>query len=106
MLFYHLELRSYIVVELKMDEFKPEYIGQLGFYVTAIDETLKKEYDNSTIGLLLCKNKDKLTVDWSLKSTNIPIGISSYEISNKLPNYLLKKLLTEKEINKFLFLKK
>lgn len=106
MLFYHLELRSYIVVELKMDEFKPEYIGQLGFYVTVIDETLKKEYDNSTIGLLLCKNKDKLTVDWSLKSTNIPIGISSYEISNKLPNYLLKKLPTEKEINKFLFLKK
>ena len=106
MLFYHLELRSYIVVELKIDEFKPEYIGQLSFYVTAIDETLRKEYDNPTIGLLLCKNKDKLTVDWSLKSTNIPIGVSSYNISNKLPQSLLKKLPTEKEINKFLFLKK
>lgn len=68
--------------------------------------SLRKEYDNPTIGLLLCKNKDKLTVDWSLKSTNIPIGVSSYNISNKLPQSLLKKLPTEKEINKFLFLKK
>jgi len=57
MLFYHLELRAYIVVELKTAEFKPEFIGQLSFYVTAIDELLKKEFDNPTIGLLLCKNK-------------------------------------------------
>ena len=67
LLFYHLELRCYIVVELKANEFKPEYIGQLGFYVTAVDETLRKEYDNQTIGLLLCRKKDRLTVDWSLK---------------------------------------
>lgn len=73
LLFYHLELRCYTVVELKATEFKPEYIGQLGFYVTAVDETLRKEYNNQTIGLLLCKEKDRLTVDWSLKSTNINI---------------------------------
>ena len=99
MLFYHLELRCYIVVELKNTEFKPEYIGQLGFYVTAIDETIKKEYDNQTIGLLLCKEKDKLSVEWSLKSTNSPIGVSSYELRNNIPKEILEKLPTEKDIN-------
>ena len=81
LLFYHLDLRCYIVIELKTTEFKPEYIGQLGFYVTAVNETLKKETDNQTIGLLLCKNKDRLTAKWSLKSTNVPIGISSFELN-------------------------
>ena len=66
LLFYHLELRRYVVVELKTNSFKPEYAGQIDFYVTAIDETLKKEQDNPTIGLLLCKDKDILTVDYSL----------------------------------------
>lgn len=102
MLFYHLELRCYIVVELKNVEFKPEYIGKLGFYVTAINETLKKEDDNPTIGLLLCKEKDKLSVEWSLKSTNVPIGVSSYEIRNLLLDDILKKLPTEEEINMFI----
>lgn len=73
MLFYHLDLRCYIVVELKNSEFKPEYTGQLGFYVTAVDKTMRKEYDNPTIGLLLCKGKDKLSVEWALESTNSPI---------------------------------
>ncbi len=63
LLFYHLDLRCYIVVELKNTNFKPEYIGQLSFYVTAVNKTLKKEYDNESIGLLLCKEKDKLSVE-------------------------------------------
>ena len=71
LLFYHLELRRYVVVELKASSFKPEYTGQIGFYVTAVDEQLKKEHDNSTIGLLLCQDKDRLTVDYSLKSMKI-----------------------------------
>ncbi|MDR0979018.1 MAG: PDDEXK nuclease domain-containing protein [Lachnospiraceae bacterium] len=99
MLFYHLELRSYIAVELKVTEFKPEYIGQLGFYVTAVDETLRKEQDNPTIGLLLCKGKDKLSVEWALKSTNAPIGVSSYEIAKILPKEVLAMLPTEEDIN-------
>lgn len=99
MLFYHLELRCYIVVELKNTEFKPEYLGQLSFYVTAIDETLKKNIDNQTIGLLLCKGKDRLSVEWSLKSTNAPIGVSSYEIAKTLPKEILNMLPTEEEIN-------
>ncbi len=99
LLFYHLELRCYIVVELKANEFKPEYIGQLGFYVTAVDETLRKEYDNQTIGLLLCREKDRLTVDWSLKSTNVPIGVSTYNVREKLPDDIMSKLPTEEDIN-------
>lgn len=102
MLFYHLELRCYIVVELKNVEFKPEYIGQLSFYVTAVDETLRKEQDNQTIGLLLCKGKDKLSVEWALKGTNNPIGITSYEVRNELPQEILDRLPTEEDINKFM----
>ena len=100
MLFYHLDLRCYIVVELKNVEFKPEYIGQLSFYVTAVDETLRKELDNQTIGLLLCKGKDKLSVEWALKGTNTPIGVTSYELRNELPKDVLEKLPTEEDINK------
>ena len=95
LLFYHLELRCYIVVELKNSEFKPDYIGQLGFYVTAVNETLKKEIDNDTIGLLLCRNKEKITVEWSLKNINVPIGVSSFKIRQEI----LQKLPTEEELN-------
>ena len=99
LLFYHLDLRCYIVVELKANKFKPEYTGQLEFYVTAVDETLKKKNDNSTIGLLLCKDKDRLSVDWALKSTNVPIGVSSFEVKNILPKEILDKLPTEEDLN-------
>lgn len=102
MLFYHLELRCYIVVELKNVEFRPEYIGQLSFYVTAVDETLRKEQDSQTIGLLLCKGKDKLSVEWALKGTNNPIGVTSYEVRNELPKEILDRLPTEEDINKFM----
>jgi len=94
LLFYHLDLRCYIVVELKITDFEPSFIGQLQFYVTAIDETLKKEHDNPTIGLLLCKEKDRLSVEWALKSVNVPVGVASYEVRNYLP--------TEDEINKYI----
>ena len=94
LLFYHLELRCYVVVELKNVDFKPDFVGQLQFYITAVDETLKKEIDNPTIGLLLCKGKDRYSVEWSLKATTAPIGVASYEVRNYLP--------TEEELNKYL----
>lgn len=93
LLFYHLELRCYVVVELKNTDFEPSFMGQLQFYVSAVDATLKKEIDNPTIGLLLCKEKDKLSVEWSLKPVNVPVGVASYEVKNVLP--------TEEEINRF-----
>ena len=88
-----------VVVELKVNKFKPEYTGQLGFYVTAIDETLRTKNDNPTIGLLLCKDKDRLSVDWSLKSTNVPIGVSSFKVKNIIPKNILDKLPTEEDLN-------
>ena len=99
LLFYHLELRCYIVVELKNTSFKPEYIGQLNFYVTAVNKTIKKESDNNTIGLLLCKEKDKISVEWSLEGINNPIGVSSYEIEKYIPKDILEKLPNEKDFN-------
>ncbi len=102
LLFYHLDLRCYIVIELKATEFKPEYIGQLRFYVTAVDELLRKKSDNQTIGLLLCKNKDKLTAKWSLKNLNVPIGISSYELNKYVTKDILDKLPTEEDLNKYI----
>lgn len=104
-LFYHLDLRCFIVVELKTDEFKPEYVGQLGFYVNAIDKTLKKEQDNQTIGLLLCKEKDKLSVEWTLDFINVPIGVSSYNIIDKSKLDILDKLPTEEDINLYINIK-
>ncbi len=102
LLFYHLDLRCYIVVELKNTNFKPEYIGQLSFYVTAVNKTLKKEHDNETIGLLLCKEKDRLSVEWALESTNNPIGVSSYKIEEYISKDILEKLPTEEEINLYM----
>ena len=94
LLFYHLKLKCFVVVELKTVDFDPSFIGQLQFYVTAVDEVVKDKEDNPTIGLLLCKNKDRYSVEWALKSTNTPIGVASYEIKEYLP--------TEEEINKYL----
>lgn len=76
----------------------------LGFYVTAVDETLKKETDNDTIGLLLCEDKDKLTVEWSLKNVNAPIGVASYKVKNIIPKEIMEKLPKEEELN--LYIKK
>ena len=89
---------------MKNTEFKPEFVGQLGFYVTAVDETLKKETDNDTIGLLLCEDKEKLTVQRSLKSVNAPIGVASYKVRNVIPKEIMEKLPTEEELN--LYIKK
>ena len=99
LLFYHLELRCFIVVELKNTKFKPEYIGQLNFYVNAVNKLIKKDMDNKTIGLLLCKEKHKLSVEWSLEGVNNPIGVSSYELNKYIPKDILEKLPTEEELN-------
>lgn len=97
LLFYHLELRCYVVIELKTTDFDPSFVGQLQFYVTAVDETLKKDIDNPTIGLLLCRNKDRQSVEWALKAVNVPVGIASYEVRQYLP--------TDEKISSFISLK-
>lgn len=92
LLFYNLELRCYVVVELKAREFKPTDAGQLNFYLSAIDDMLKKEGDNPTIGIILCRNKDKIKAEYALKDINKPVGVSEYKILKDLPEYLQSKL--------------
>ena len=99
LLFYHTILHCYVAVELKNTEFKPEYIGKMNFYLTALDEMVKSEKDESSIGLILCRDKDKLTVEYALKDVNKPIGVSSYEIQKYLPKELSVNLPTEEDIN-------
>ena len=90
LLFYHLELRCYIVVELKARKFKPTDAGQINFYLSAVDDILRKEGDNLTIGILLCKEKDKLTAEYALRNVNNPIGVSEYKLLEDIPEYLQK----------------
>ena len=88
LLFYHLELRCYIVIELKATKFEAEYTGKLGLYVAAINHQRKKPTDNPTIGMIICKTKDNIEVEYSLESSSQPIGISEYHLSKLLPeNY-------------------
>lgn len=78
LLFYHVKLRCYVVIELKTTKFKPEFAGKLGFYQTAIDREIKNTEDNPTIGILLCKSKDETTAQYTLDSLKQPIGVSEY----------------------------
>ena len=100
LLFYNLNLRCYVVIELKTGDFKPEYAGQLNFYLSAVDEELKKETDNPTIGLLLCKSKNNLVAEYSLKDMSKPMGISEYKFGSALPEELSKQLPSVEDIQK------
>ena len=98
LLFYNIKLKCYVVIELKIGEFKPEYVGQLSFYLTAIDEQIKEVNDNPTIGLLLCRYKNNVVAEYTLKDMNKPMGISEYKIKDYLPS--IEELITivKKEI--------
>ena len=100
LLFYNLNLRCYVVIELKTGEFKPEYAGQLNFYLSAVDGILKKENDNPSIGLLLCKSKNDLVAEYALKDMSKPIGVSEYKITSSLPEDLVKQLPSIEDIQK------
>ena len=98
LLFYNLNLRCYVVIELKTGEFKPEYAGQLNFYLSAVDAILKKEQDAPSVGLLLCKSKNDLVAEYSLKDMSKPIGVSAYQITSNLPKELEKQLPSVEDI--------
>ena len=100
LLFYNLNLRCYVVIELKMGEFRPEYAGQLNFYLSAVDAILKKEDDQPSIGLLLCKSKNALVAEYSLKDMSKPMGVSEYKITSYLPEELVKQLPSVEDIQK------
>ncbi len=98
LLFYHLKLRCYVVVELKTVEFKPEFAGKLSFYTSAIDGEVKTSQDNKTIGILICKSKDNIVVEYALKDINKPLGISEYELTEILPKEFKSSLPSIQEI--------
>jgi len=98
LLFYHLKLRCYVVIELKAGHFKPEHLGQLGFYLTAVDRQIKAVQDNATIGLLLCKSKNKVVAEYALGDKAQPMGVAEYQLINSLPEELQTSLPTIEQI--------
>jgi len=100
LLFYHLKLRCYVVIELKAGKFKPEHLGQLGFYLTAVDRQVKAQHDNPTIGLLLCKSKNEVVAEYALGDKSQPMGIAEYKLAQSLPAELQTSLPSIEQIER------
>ena len=98
LLFYHIKLKCYVVVELKATSFKPEHAGKLSFYTSAIDGELKNSDDNPTIGILICKSKNNTVVEYALRDINKPLGISEYQLTEILPKEYKSSLPSIEEI--------
>lgn len=92
LLMYHTKIHAYVVIEVKIGDFEPSDIGQLQFYINAIDDLEKTKIDNPTVGLLLCKTADSYVVKTTLQGMSTAIGVSKYKMLNELPNYLLKRM--------------
>jgi predicted nuclease of restriction endonuclease-like (RecB) superfamily len=102
LLFYHFKIKCFIVIELKIDEFKPEYVGKLNFYLSAVDDLLKQSNDQASIGLLLCKSKNNTIVEYALRDVSKPMGVASYKLSKQVPDTLKEQLPTEKDLKEIL----
>jgi len=102
LLFYHVRLKCYIVIDLKTKEFEPEHIGKLNFYLSAIDAQVRTNEDAPTIGMILCKNKDNLIVEFALRDVNKPIGVSEFTF-NELPQQIQNAMPTVEELEKEIF---
>ena len=100
LLFYHLKLRCYVVIELKAGDFKPEHLGQLGFYLTAVDRQVKAADDQPTIGLLLCKSKNKVVAEYALGDKTQPMGIAEYKLRESLPESFESSLPSIEQIER------
>lgn len=98
LLFYHLDLRCYVVIELKAGKFKPEHTGKLNFYLSALDSQLKKEEDNKTIRILLCKKKDRIEAEYALRNINKPMIISEFKLTDAIPDEIKTKLPSVEEL--------
>ena len=104
LILYNIQLHAYVVIELKATSFKPEYMGQLNFYINVVDDTLRGEHDNKTIGLLLCNGGDKVVAQYALSGYDQPIGVSDYQLTKAIPENLKSALPSieevEEELNK------
>ena len=99
-LLYHRKLKSLVAIELKSGKFKPEHTGQISFYLSVLNDTMKLEDENPAIGIILCREKNRVTVEYALKEMNQPIGVSTYTFTNQLTEELQKYLPTGEEIIK------
>lgn len=100
LLFYHLKMRCFVIVDLKITDFIPEYAGKMGFYLSSVDDQLKHENDQPTIGLILCKTKNSIVAEYALRSTSSPIGVSEYRLAEPLPAGIEEALPAIEEIQK------
>jgi hypothetical protein len=100
LLFYHIPLKRYVVIELKTGAFKPEYAGKMNFYLSAVDDLLKTSNENNSLGLILCKQKESFVVEYALKDVQKPIGIASYKLTPELRD----ALPTTEELQRYLSL--
>ena len=98
LLFYHLKLRCFVVIDLKKGEFKPEYAGKMNFYLSVVDDQLRHEADAPSIGLILCQDRNHIVAEYALRGVDKPIGISEYELTRALPVNLRSALPTVEEI--------
>ena len=98
LILYNIQLHAYVVIELKATPFKPEYMGQLNFYINVVDDTLRGEHDNKTIGLLLCNGGDKVVAQYALSGYEQPISVSDYQLTNAIPDNLKSALPTIEEV--------
>lgn len=98
LILYNIQLHAYVVIELKATPFKPEYMGQLNFYINVVDDMLRGEHDNKTIGLLLCNGGDKVVAQYALSGYDQPIGVSDYQLSKAIPDNLKSALPTVEEV--------
>ena len=102
LILYNIQLHAYVVIELKATSFKPEYMGQLNFYINVVDDTLRGEHDNKTIGLLLCNGGDKVVAQYALSGYEQPIGVSDYQLTKAIPENLKSALPTVEEVEEAL----
>jgi len=99
LLFYHLHLRCYVVIELKVGNFIPEYAGKLNFYLSAVDDLLRQEsHDQPSVGILLCKTRNRIVAEYALRDMNKPMGVSTYQLMHALPENLKSSLPSIEEL--------
>ena len=98
LLFYHLRLRCFVVFELKMEEFKPEFAGKMNFYLSAVDDRLRHPDDGPSIGIILCQSRNEVVVEYALRDTTKPMGVARYRLSPALPEELRRELPTIEEL--------
>lgn len=100
LLLYHRSLKSLVAIELKIGDFKPEFVGQLQFYLTALDKQIKMEHENPSIGIIICKNKNRTVVEYALNDSYKPIGVATYQMRDTLPEKMKDLLPSPEEIKK------